>query len=262
MNRLASLWRLGGNLYVSSVLLALLGIGVAYLVFFQVFPGEPKIAVIDIPFTVISDDSAFAIGAHLDFARRDDSIKAVVIKLTSPGGGTDQLKQSFGSMVRAQRGDRLNLSQEELLSGRIYSGIESVRLGLADAIGDDTDAIAKAASLAGISNYELVDVNTEVSRIFNEKRARINEPLNTGGAFFDPADLVALLNLLNGGEDSAQPLGSQDSATGLPLGQALDRPLLSRANRQNQEDALSGFPLEINGPNVYYLYVGPSHETR
>ena len=353
MNRLASLWRLGGNLYVSSVLLALLGIGVASLVFFQFFPGKPKIAVIDIPFTVISDDSAFAIGAHLDFARRDDSIKAVVIKLTSPGGGaaaseklffetrslsqkkpvvlvmndlvasggymmslganytfakpssfvgnigvilsplpplvpsppnerdgftgpfkldggsrrdfiamTDQLKQSFGSLVRAQRGDRLNLSQEELLSGRIYSGIQSVRLGLADAIGDDTDAIAKAASLAGISNYELVDVNTEVSRIFNEKRARINEPLNTGGAFFDPADLVALLNLLNGGEDSAQHLGSQDSATGLPLGQALDRPLLSRANRQNQEDALPGFPLEINGPNVYYLYVGPSQETR
>ena len=84
MNRLASLWRLAGNLYVSSVLLAALGIGVGYLVFFEVFPGKPKIAIIDIPFTVITDNSAFEIGAHLDFARRDDSIKAVVIKLTSP----------------------------------------------------------------------------------------------------------------------------------------------------------------------------------
>ena len=42
---------------------------------------------------------------------------------------TDQLKQAFGLLVRAQRGDRLHISQEELLSGRIYSGIESVRLG-------------------------------------------------------------------------------------------------------------------------------------
>ena len=353
MNRLASISRLAGNFYVSGVLLAVLGIGLGYLIFFQVFPGKPKIAIIDIPFTVISDDSAFVIGAHLDFAREDDSIKAVVIKLTSPGGGsaaseklffetrslaqkkpvvmvmndlvasggymmslganytfakpssfvgnigvilsplpplvpsppnerdgftgpfkltggsrrdfiamTDQLKQSFGALVRAQRGDRLKLSQEELLSGRIYAGIESVRLGLADAIGDDTDAIAKAASLAGISKYDLVDVNTEVSRLFNEKRARINEPLKSGSAFFGPAEFAALLNLLNTGEDSTQPLGSQDGATGLLLGQALDRPLLSRAGGQSQEDALPGFSLEINGPNVYYLYVGPSQETR
>ena len=95
MNRLASLWRLTANFYVSAVLLAALGIGVGYLVFFQVFPGKPKIAIIDIPFTVISDDSAFGIGAHLDFAREDDSIKAVVIKLTSPGGGAAASEKLF-----------------------------------------------------------------------------------------------------------------------------------------------------------------------
>jgi len=353
MNRLASLGRLVGNLYVSGVLLAVLGIVVGYLIFFQLFPGKPKIAIIDIPFTVITDDSAFVIGALLDFTRRDDSIKAVVIKLTSPGGGaaaseklffetrslsqkkpvvmvmndlvasggymmslganysfakpstfvgnigvilsplpplvpsppnerdaftgpfkltggsrrdfialTDQLKQSFGALVRAQRGDRLHLSQEELLSGRIYSGLESVRLGLADEIGDDTDAIAKAASLAGISNYDLVDVNTEVARIFNEKLRRIIDPLIAGGDSFGPADFTALFNLLKTEEGSAQPLGSLEGGTGLILGQALDAPLLSRGGRQSQEDVLPGFPLKINGSNVYYLYVGPSQETR
>ena len=348
--------RMAGNFYVSVVLLAALGIGVRYLVFFEVFPGKPKIGIIDIPFTVITDDSAFVIGALMDFTRRDDSIKAVVIRLTSPGGGapssehlffetrslnqkkpvvivmndvvasggymmslganytfakpasfvgsigvilsplpplvpsppderivstgpfkltsgsrrdfvamTDQLKQSFGRLVRTQRGDRLDISQEELLSGRIYSGIEGVRLGLVDDIGGDSDAIEKAASLAGISNYELVDVNTEVSRIFNEKLFRIVEPLQplfSGGGSPEAADFAALSNLLNKGEDSASPLGSLDASTGLLLGQALDRPLLSRAGRQSQEDVLPGFPLNITGSNVYYLYVGPSQESR
>ena len=338
---------------MSSVLLAALGIGVGYLVFFQVFPGKPKIAIIDIPNTLITENSALQIGAHLDFALRDDSIKAVVIRLTSPGGGaapseslffetrnlrehkpvvmvlndlvasggymmslganytfakpssfignigvivsplpplvprppneqdvitgpfkleggsrrdfirlTDQLKQSFGDLVRTQRGDRLHISQEELLSGRIYSGIEGVGLGLVDEIGGDTDAIEKAASLAGISNYELVDVNTEVSRIFNEKRARVDEPLAGNAGFLDSADFTALLALLNAREKSAQPPGSLEDSTELLLGQALDRPLLSRGGTQSQEDALPGFPLKINGPNVYYLYVGPSQETR
>ena len=349
MNRLTSLWRLAGNVYVSGVLLAALGIVVGYLVFFQVFPGEPKIGIIDIPFTVITDDSAFEIGAHLDYVSRDDSIKAVIIRLTSPGGGaapsewlffetrslsqkkpvvmvmnelvasggymmslganytfakpssfvgnigvivsplppllpsppderdgftgpfkldggsrrdflaiTDQLKQSFGSLVRTQRGDRLHISQEELLSGRIYSGIEGLRLGLVDEIGGDADAIEKAASLAGISNYELVDVNTEVSRIFNEKRSRIQEPLEKGAA----PDLTALLTLLDAREDSDQLLGSLEGQIRLLLAQALDRPLLSRAGGQSHEDALPEFPLKITGPNVYYLYVGPSQESR
>ncbi len=313
MNRLASLGRLAGNVYVSAVLLAALGLVVGYLVFFQVFPGKPKIGIIDIPFTVITDDSAFVIGTLLDFARRDDSIKAVVIRMTSPGGGaaasenlffetrslsqkkpvvmlmndlvasggymmslganysfakpssfvgnigvilspvpplvpsppnerdvftgpfkldggsrrdfiamTDQLKQSFGALVRTQRGDRLNISQEELLSGRIYSGIESVRLGLADAIGGDTDAIAKAASLAGISNYDLVDVNAEVARIFNEKLRRIIDPLITGEGFLGPADFTALFELLNTAQDSAQPLGSLEEAAAANPGRTGD----------------------------------------
>ena len=353
MNRLASLGRLVGNVYVSGVLLAALGILAGYLVFFQVFPGKPKIGIIDIPFTVLTDNSAFTIGAHLDFVGRDDSIKAVVIRLTSPGGGaapsenlffeirnlrehkpvvmvlnelvasggymmalganysftkpssfignigvivsplppvlpsppnerdgytgpfkldggsrrdyirlTDQLKQGFAQLVLTERGKKLRLTHEELLSGRIYSGIESVRLGLVDAIGGDTDAIERAASLAGISNYELVDVNTEVSRIFNEKRSRIREPLDSGAGFPDAADIAVLLALLDAREDSAQPLGSLESSIGLLLGQVLDRPLLSRAGRQSQEDALPGFPLKITGPNVYYLYVGPSQEPR
>ena len=268
MGRLAAVWRLAGRWYVSALLLAVVGALAGYVVFFYVFPGKPKIGVIDIPFTVINEDSAFVIGAFLDYARRNDDIKAVVIKLNSPGGGAaasehlyletrklrkekpvvvaitdyaasggymmsmganyvfaktssavgsvgviisspgptiprpprediafsgpsklgggdrrywvslvDELKDAFALMVMTERDGRLSISREELVEARIYSGVESVKLGLVDAIGGDTEAIEKAASLAGISGYDLVDVNVEVFRLFNEKVARIIEPL-------------------------------------------------------------------------------------
>ena len=57
------------------------------MIFIYAFPGKPKIGVIDIPFTVLTEDSAYVIGEYINYARRDDSINAVVIKLTTPGGG-------------------------------------------------------------------------------------------------------------------------------------------------------------------------------
>ena len=81
---------LGGILtsrYFVAPMLAGIGVAVGLLVFFYAYPGKPKIGVIDIPFTVINENSTFVISEYLNYARRDDSIKAVVIMLTSPGGG-------------------------------------------------------------------------------------------------------------------------------------------------------------------------------
>ncbi len=233
-----------------------------YFFFFNAFPGKPQVAIIDIPFTVITDNSAFFIGKMLDHARTTDSIKAVVIKLDSPGGfaveseelflktlnlrdkkpvvistgfiiasggylmsmgsnfiytksssyvgnvgarvgpigeprppderqiasgpakltgffyedfvaNTERSKEAFVKTVFAQRGDRLKISPQELAEARLYQGMDGVRLGLVDAIGSETDAIEKAASLAGISNYELVDVNEKVFREFILQLKRI-----------------------------------------------------------------------------------------
>ena len=55
--------------------------------FFYATPGRPNVGVIEIPFTVITEESSYTIGEYLKFARRNDSIRAVVIKITSPGGG-------------------------------------------------------------------------------------------------------------------------------------------------------------------------------
>ena len=67
-----------------------------------------------------------------------------------------------------------------MAEARIYSGADALWLGLVDELGSDTDAFDKAAELAGISNYGLVDVNVEVQRRFAEDLARVIEPLSAG----------------------------------------------------------------------------------
>lgn len=70
----------------------------------------------------------------------------------------DMVKQGFVGEVMKERGDRLKMSREEVSEGRIYLGVEGVKLGLADKIGSTDDAIARAADLARVANYGVVDV--------------------------------------------------------------------------------------------------------
>ena len=244
------------NRFAIAASIAALGVAAGLLVFVYVFPGQPKIGVIDIPFTVISDDSAYVIGEYLNYARRDDSIKAVVVKITSPGGGAaaserlyletrrlreekpvvfvmnglnasggymmamgashtyaqttslvgsvgvvagsdplippnpdeavlisgphklggfsrmewvaaiEDIKDVFAQIVITERGDRLRITEDDLVQGDLYHGVRAVRLGLVDELGGDSEAFDKAAELAGIANYGLVDVNLEVLKKF------------------------------------------------------------------------------------------------
>ena len=351
MDKLRAVWRVIASWYVSGPLLAVLGIVLGTLVFFYVFPGKPKIGVIDIPFTIINDNSSFVISAFMEYARRDDSIKAVFIRLNSPGGGaaasehlyyetrklrekkpvvivmndivasggymmamganytfakpssfvgnvgvilsfpgrfiarppgeqvvptgpfklsggdrryfiglTDQLKQAFAGIVLSERGDKLKISKEELLSAKIFPGVESVRVGLVDELGGDTAAIEKAASLAGVSNYGLVDINTEVFRNFNQKFKRIIEPLEGTGITplgAGPTDLMAWLKGGRGLSPNGGGLEALDP-TSKPNLDTLRRYLLPSGLGESQAQVLPDFPLKVNGPNIYYLYVGPS----
>ncbi len=331
--------------YALPVLVVGLGIAAGVLVFIYLFPGRPQIGVIDIPFTVLNENSAFVISEYLDYAREDDSIKAVVINLTSPGGGAsasehlyietrklrsekpvvmvmnglvasggymmamgtshtytqaaslvgnvgvvtsvdplipalpgeevvfsgphklsgaprrdwlamvDQLKSVFGEIVISERGDKLLISRDELLEARIYTGVEAVRLGLADEIGSDTDAIRKAAELARISNYSLVDVNLEVQVEFVRELRRVLEPLDSEGES-DPADALRLLATDLYGDDPVLGADGGAAGSGTSEVQDLHRLLLSGKLEAGQEDPLPDFPLGIGRPNFYYLYVG------
>jgi protease-4 len=170
-------------------------------------------------------------------------------------GNLDLLKQSFAQMVISERGDKLQIPYEELASGRLYVGMEAVRLGLVDEIGDDSAAVEKAASLAGISNYELVDINVEVDRIFVLKVRRVFASPEGGSAGLDLSTLLRRGS--NGGPDSLDaPAGSvPDPAPAVSLGE-LRRFMLTGSLTGVQDDPLPGFPVTINRPNIYYMYAG------
>ena len=321
--------------------LAGLGIAAGLLVFTYVAPGKPKIGVIEVPFVVFNDDTSYTISQFLNYARRDDSIKAVVINLTTPGGGAsaserlyietrrlreekpvvivmgglvasggymmsmgashtfaqtsslvgnvgvvsvaspliprlpgesvafsspnkldggsrrewdadlDMLNSAFVQMVVSERGDKLRISADDVAEGRIYAGMEAVRLGLADELGAESDGIRKAAELAGITNYGLVNVNLEVLRKFIEDLDFILPP-DVGG-------------LLLGESSSAPPVpqGGVETQLAVDASQgdiaalnALRDSTLNWGLGTEDEDPLPGFPLDIHRPNIYYIYSG------
>ena len=345
MGFFAALGRVLTAWYVVVPAVAGLGIAAGVLIFVYAFPGKPKIGVIHVPYTVINELSAYGITEHLHYALRDDSIKAIVIKLNSPGGtataserlyletrelrekkpvvvvmndlvasggflmamgasylyaqpssitgnvgvvsrigpfipsipsesvvfsgphkldggprrewiaSTDRLKGRFVQIVVTERGDRLKISGDELVKGRIYYGTEAVTLGLADEIGTDSHAIEKAGELAGISRYDLVDVNLEVQREFFESLRRVLEPLETGGDS-DLADALALLARDSKGGDTLPDASGAEPDAGVPTLQHLRRLMLYGTLDMDQDDPIPDFPMEIGRPNAYYLYVG------
>ena len=318
-----------------------LGIAAGVLAFVYLTPGKPQIGVIELPYTVINDRTANAIGLYLDYARRDDSIKAVVISLSSPGGGAavserlynetrrlreekpvvlvmgglvasggymmsmgtsytyaqtsslvgnvgviyvtdalvpelpeedlvfssprkldggtrrewiasvDLLKEAFIQTVVSERGDRLRISGDELGEARIYPGLVAVRLGLADELGSYSDAVQKAAELAGITNYGFVDVNLEVLRELVESLDFVF-PAGT-----DDGGLVRTLSVLaNPSADGTAQFPDGQSEGALADLQALRNLILDQGLGAEEEDPLPGLPVDIHRPDFYYLYVG------
>lgn len=73
-------------------------------------------------------------------------------------GWLEIVRQAFVEAVMTQRGDRLQLSEEELSRAELYVGVEGLRYGLIDEIGTRSAAIEKAAELAGLRNYDVIDL--------------------------------------------------------------------------------------------------------
>lgn len=74
----------------------------------------------------------------------------------------DLVAQAFTKNVASQRAaspvNPLKLSEEELGEARIYLGSEALALGLVDGEGGRTDGVQAAAELAGLTNYQVVDL--------------------------------------------------------------------------------------------------------
>lgn len=345
VDMLLGLRRVLASWYVIAPLATILGLAAGSLLFVYASPGKPNIGIIDLPYTVINDESAYVIGEFIDYARRDDSIKAVVIKFASPGGSAsaserlyietsklreekpvvlsmnglvasggfmmamganhtyaqtsslignvgvitfagpliprappesivitgpyklagaprrdwigmaDQLKSAFARMVIGERGDKLRLTEAELVEGRVYSGVDAVRLGLVDEIGGDRDAIEKAAELAGISNYGFVDVNAEVFRGFILRSRRIFSS-QYDGEMSDTMDLLSLVSSDTEENDPRSSTSGPESSVDIAKIQALRKLMLTGRLDTYQENPLPEFPLDIRRPNFYYLYAG------
>ncbi|MBL8051514.1 MAG: S49 family peptidase [Anaerolineales bacterium] len=72
----------------------------------------------------------------------------------------EMIKQGFFEAVNLGRGDKLTAGPETIFSGQIWIGIDAVRLGIADALGGEAEAAAKAAELAKIANYDVIDLSS------------------------------------------------------------------------------------------------------
>lgn len=79
----------------------------------------------------------------------------------------EAIKQAFLISVISQRGDRLQLDSERLSHADIFLGYEGVKYGLVDAVGTGSDAIQKAANIAGIANYDTLNINRELNITFS-----------------------------------------------------------------------------------------------
>ncbi len=76
---------------------------------------------------------------------------------------TARARDLFIGSVEEGRGERLRASREELLRARVYSAGEALSLGLIDGVGGIDMAIAKAAEMAGTTNYVVEDKTTNAT---------------------------------------------------------------------------------------------------
>ena len=77
----------------------------------------------------------------------------------------DQISDNFISMVAAGRNMDIE-SVEKLANGLTYTGLDCVENGLIDEIGSLYDACDKAALLAGLGQYNVVDLRIDTSMDF------------------------------------------------------------------------------------------------
>ena len=70
----------------------------------------------------------------------------------------ERAKFAFLDAVRVGRGERLTMDLANLSRAEIYTGIQALDYGLIDGLGSGEEAIERAAALAGLREYETVEL--------------------------------------------------------------------------------------------------------
>ena len=85
-----------------TVLLALAGAGIGFGIFELALGGEPKIAVMNGTMSVIDDELTAAIKTKLRFVADNDDVKAVVVRINSPGGSASASEELYSELVKVR----------------------------------------------------------------------------------------------------------------------------------------------------------------
>ena len=90
-------------------------------------------------------------------------------------GELEMLKQGFYHAVLLGRGSRLKAPADVILRGQVYTGSDALRMGLIDELGSISQAYDKAAQMAHIAHYQVVDL---------KRPSGVLPPLSTVSGFF------------------------------------------------------------------------------
>ena len=101
-----------------------------------------------LPGPVFIEEEVLTTGPYKAFGgTRDGAIRQI-----------ERAKFAFLEAVKAGRGDKLQISDEVLTRAELYTGVQALEFGLIDDLKATDEAIAAAAELAGLSNYEAVEL--------------------------------------------------------------------------------------------------------
>lgn len=70
----------------------------------------------------------------------------------------EMMKEGFFEAVRLGRGNKLAAGDNVIFSGQIWSGMDALKLGIIDEFGTENDGAKKAAELAKVANYQVLDL--------------------------------------------------------------------------------------------------------
>lgn len=101
-----------------------------------------------LPGEVFIEEEVLTTGPYKAFGgTRDGSVRQI-----------ERAKFAFLQAVANGRGDRLQVSTEFLSRAEVFTGVQALEIGLVDRLLSNEEAIRRAAELAGISNYEVVEL--------------------------------------------------------------------------------------------------------
>ena len=101
-----------------------------------------------LPGPIYLDDETLTTGPFKAFGATEDAMIRQA----------ERSKFAFLEAIRSGRGDRLQVDLDVLARGEIYNGLQAVEMGLIDGIRSNAAVYERAAELAGIADYEIVEL--------------------------------------------------------------------------------------------------------